>query len=228
MEEQDMEMVVEDDIPLYDVVEVDFEYEFDAARFFDFSKPESQAEARVSELWFDSAPNYPPSPFVAKLFRLEGFFNQNADAVPLSNYDDGMSLVDDDGDTHQQEQYSYQNNPYQETASQELWNAKSGNLQDAQKQAECLFGGQSTGLTFYNHMANDMKKTKTKSLAKPHMPRSSTLMKPTASQLAKQKQRQQAIDVRLKKGEGLASSHCGTENQASKRQKLDGGLSRQV
>ncbi|XP_074264870.1 protein TPX2-like isoform X2 [Silene latifolia] len=228
MEEQDMEMVLEDDIPLYDVVEVDFEYEFDAARFFDFSKPESQAEARMSELWFNSAPNYPPSPFVTKLFQMEGFYSQKADALPLANYDDGMSSVDDDADIHQQEQYSYQNKPYQETSSQAWWNAKGGSLQDAKKQAECLFGGQSTGLTFYNHLANDMKKTKTKSLAKPHMPRSSTLMKPTASQLAKQKQRQQAIDVRFKIGEGLSTSHCGTENQAPKRQKLDGGLSRKI
>jgi len=62
----------------------------------------------------------------------------------------------------------------------------------------CLFIlGSSRVLSFFNHLANDVKKTKTKSLAKkPSLPRSSTLMKPTASQLAKQNQRRQACDSR--------------------------------
>ncbi|KAK9668247.1 hypothetical protein RND81_13G044600 [Saponaria officinalis] len=223
----DMDMD-EGDIQVYDVVELDFEYEFDASRFFDFTRPESVAEARVSELWFDSAPSYPPSPFVAKLFQSEGFYSQNANALPISQYDDSVSLADDDDNISQHEMHRHHNEPYQEKRTNVLQNAKSGNLQDSQKQSGCLFGGQPMGFSFYNHLANDMKKTKTKSLAKPYMPRSSTLMKPTASQLAKQKQRQQTIDVRLKTGDDMLSSHCGTENQASKRQKLDGGLLRKI
>lgn len=42
------------------------------------------------------------------------------------------------------------------------------------------------GMTFYNHLAGDKLKGKSKSSVKPSFPRSSTLMKPTASQLAKQ------------------------------------------
>ena len=42
-----------------------------------------------------------------------------------------------------------------------------------------------SGLTFYNHISGDKVKAKAKS-GKPYLPRSSTLMKPTASQLAKQ------------------------------------------
>ncbi|KAL9242864.1 hypothetical protein vseg_016822 [Gypsophila vaccaria] len=227
-EEEEEEEEEEEDIPQYDVVELDFDYEFDACRFFDFSRPESDAEARFSELWFDSAPTYPPSPFVAKLFQSEGFYSQNANGLPIPQCDDDVSLVDDDDDISQHEMYSHHNVPYQEKRTNVLRNVKGSSFQDPQKQTGCLFGGQPMGFSFYNHLANDVKKTKPKSFAKPYMPRSSTLMKPTASQLAKQKQRQQTVDVRLKKGDDLLSSHSGTENQASKRQKLDGGLLRKI
>lgn len=42
-------------------VEVDLDYEFDAARFFDFCRAESDMEFREAELWFESAGSYPPS-----------------------------------------------------------------------------------------------------------------------------------------------------------------------
>jgi hypothetical protein len=41
-------------------------------------------------------------------------------------------------------------------------------------------------MTFYDHMSTDQLKVKAKSTIKPVFPRCSTLMKPTASQLAKQ------------------------------------------
>lgn len=41
--------------------EIDLDYEFDAARFNDFTRPETYLEAREAELWFGSAPNHPPS-----------------------------------------------------------------------------------------------------------------------------------------------------------------------
>ncbi|RID68099.1 hypothetical protein BRARA_C00282 [Brassica rapa] len=42
----------------------DIDFEFDAPRFYDFSKPELDSE---TELWFESAGNYPPSPFSLNL-----------------------------------------------------------------------------------------------------------------------------------------------------------------
>lgn len=41
--------------------EIDLDYEFDAARYFDFGRPETQSEAREAELWFETAGSYPPS-----------------------------------------------------------------------------------------------------------------------------------------------------------------------
>ncbi|KAL0709128.1 hypothetical protein Bca4012_016106 [Brassica carinata] len=45
----------------------DIDFEFDAPRFFDFSKPELDSETEETELWFESAGNYPPSPFSLNL-----------------------------------------------------------------------------------------------------------------------------------------------------------------
>lgn len=56
-----MEEEMEVELPVFEAREIDLEYEFDAARFFDFTREESFAEAREAELWFESAPNYPPS-----------------------------------------------------------------------------------------------------------------------------------------------------------------------
>ncbi|KAK9103528.1 hypothetical protein Sjap_020782 [Stephania japonica] len=56
--------------------EVDFDYEYDATRYFDFVKGETAVEVREAEMWFDSAQTYPPSPFVIKL-NLEGILEEN-------------------------------------------------------------------------------------------------------------------------------------------------------
>lgn len=41
--------------------EIDLDYEFDASRFYDFTLPETDTEAREAERWFESAKSYPPS-----------------------------------------------------------------------------------------------------------------------------------------------------------------------
>ncbi|MCL7042551.1 hypothetical protein MKW94_011342 [Papaver nudicaule] len=85
------------------------------------------------------------------------------------------------------------------------------------------------GLTFYDHMEKDITKSKLKSGNKKSFPRSSTLMKPTASQLAKQNQ----FVNRLQKP-FLPNSDRSTDSvsivgtQAPKRQKLEGGHLRKV
>lgn len=45
----------------FSVEEFDIDFEFDAPRFYDFSKPELYSETEETELWFESAGNYPPS-----------------------------------------------------------------------------------------------------------------------------------------------------------------------
>lgn len=57
--EMEMEMEIEDNEFVCD--EIDFDYEFDAARFFDFTAPETTAQARQAETWFQTAGSYCPS-----------------------------------------------------------------------------------------------------------------------------------------------------------------------
>lgn len=59
---------------VFTAIEIDLDYEYDAVRFFDFTREESLAEARQAELWFDTAETYPPSrKFVFVVFVLEHF-----------------------------------------------------------------------------------------------------------------------------------------------------------
>ncbi|XP_057446404.1 protein TPX2-like isoform X2 [Lotus japonicus] len=47
--------------------EIDLDYEFDAPRFFDFTRPETFWDADEAQQWFEFAASYPPSPFLEKL-----------------------------------------------------------------------------------------------------------------------------------------------------------------
>ncbi|KAG2241460.1 hypothetical protein Bca52824_096556 [Brassica carinata] len=50
----------------FSLEEFDIDFEFDAPRFYDFSRPELDSETEEIEFWFESAGNYPPSPFSPK------------------------------------------------------------------------------------------------------------------------------------------------------------------
>ncbi|CAH2043883.1 unnamed protein product, partial [Thlaspi arvense] len=50
----------------FSLEEFDIDFEFDAPRFYDFSRPELDSETEEIEIWFESAGNYPPSPFSPK------------------------------------------------------------------------------------------------------------------------------------------------------------------
>ncbi|KFK27956.1 hypothetical protein AALP_AA8G453000 [Arabis alpina] len=52
--------------------EFDIDFEFDAPKFYDFSRPELDSETTEIEMWFESSGNYPPSPFSPK-FKFEPF-----------------------------------------------------------------------------------------------------------------------------------------------------------
>lgn len=41
--------------------EIDLDYEFDAPRFFDFTRPETFWDADEAQQWFEFAASYPPS-----------------------------------------------------------------------------------------------------------------------------------------------------------------------
>lgn len=55
------EMEEDDSFDAFQALEIDLDYEFDASRYFDFSRAESLSEVREAESWFESAGSYPPS-----------------------------------------------------------------------------------------------------------------------------------------------------------------------
>ncbi|XP_061348284.1 protein TPX2-like isoform X2 [Gastrolobium bilobum] len=174
--------------------EIDLDYEFDAARFFDFTRPETLAEANQAELWFQNVASYPPSPFVTKLVVRKGF------------------LLDDVSNSTKPEHLECTSNVDDEESRVPLGMEFSNTVFD------------NNGLTFGSKTISDSLSSKVKSA----VPKSSTLMKPTASQLAKKNRPAQNVGSRFQKlptqNERNFSLSSGVESQAAKRQKLEGGL----
>ncbi|KAF8379340.1 hypothetical protein HHK36_028774 [Tetracentron sinense] len=197
--DEEMEDTVEEG---FMALEIDLDYEFDASQYFDFRRKESPLESREAELWFESAGSYPPSPFIVKLNLKEDILLDNVNTSPKSNDMESTNSITNDSNIGMGEEFS-------------------------------ALDENNRGLTFYNHMAQYIPKAKTKSASQASLSRGSTLMKPTASQLAKQNrpwegfyygrfpERFQKPLVQNK--ERSLENPFGTESQAAKRQKLEGG-----
>ncbi|KAL3818157.1 hypothetical protein ACJIZ3_004062 [Penstemon smallii] len=214
--------------------EIDLDYEFDAARFFDFSRAESPLEARQAEVWFASAATYPPSPFAARLFSRDNILTGNITFSPKSNGVENMNLSESDSDVDTEVDHESSAVDINHGDCKVLDKASITLQTGSRQNVENPFKKLPTGLTFYNHMMNDKNsKVQTKMSVKPSFPRTSTLMKPTASQLAKQSHPLQTVYPRsnmsiTEKTDKSSASTCRVENQAAKRQKLEGGLLRKV
>ncbi|KAJ4880833.1 Cell cycle regulated microtubule associated protein [Raphanus sativus] len=201
----------------FEAREIDLEYEFDAARWFDFTRMESPEESRSAEFWFHSAPSYAPSPFVTKLLLSEEVSDDKTEAASTRS--------EAAADGSEKDRQTYQPSHLNKTGNGMRFGIFSShlgnNLKKLPRQPICK------GPTVSNHNHNDKPKFRAKSSIRP-TPRSSTLMRPTASQLAKQnnasKFHMQVDHIHEK---GLCGT-SGTEVHAAKRQKLDGGLLRKV
>ncbi|KAL0718329.1 hypothetical protein Bca4012_067651 [Brassica carinata] len=79
----------------FSLEEFDIDFEFDAPRFYDFTRPELDSETEETEFWFESAGNYPPSPFSPKfnwkLEPLEQITNTSSEIKPV---DTGLNPKD--------------------------------------------------------------------------------------------------------------------------------------
>lgn len=105
-----MTMEEDDDAEIQHVFvahEIDLDYEFDAARFFDFTRPESSFESHQAQLWFQTAPTYPPSPFVTKLAVREEFeLDEDDDDVDQSTKSKNVECVMSNVDDNEEEEIS--------------------------------------------------------------------------------------------------------------------------
>ncbi|XP_042503645.1 protein TPX2-like isoform X2 [Macadamia integrifolia] len=217
-------------------VEIDFDYEFDACRYFDFIRKETPAEAREAELWFETAGSYPPSPFAERLNAVKVILVENINNSIKSKDVENMGSTanrPDDGIGPEFSALDGSNQDHERMSDGVCRNLTGGVPQKVQNEEQPLTTG-----PFYNHMAEDIPKTKMKRASKGPFPRSSTLMKPTASHLAKQNQpRDVSGSSRFFGRSGMSfvqnsgrtfDNPSGVETQAAKRQKLEGGHLRKV
>ncbi|CAN1333037.1 Protein TPX2 [Linum perenne] len=197
-----MEEEMEVDLLFYEAREVDPDYEFDAPMFFDFVREETLAEAIIAQRWFDSATSYPPSPFVAKLELREEILLKNINTSPKTKDVEYVTTSLDDDDG-------------------------GGDLGPG-RAATTVGDGHKAGFIFYNYLKGDKLKAKTK----PNSRGGSTLMRPTASLLAKQTQASRVGGSRFQlltdQKEKSVHNSSMVEGQAAKRQKLEGGNLRKV
>ncbi|KAI9076661.1 hypothetical protein K1719_041426 [Acacia pycnantha] len=227
MQEMEEDMEIEH---VFVAHEIDLDYEYDAARFFDFTRPETPAEAHQAEIWFETAGSYPPSPFVAKLVVGEDVLAENANASLESKHLEYTSLMDD--------------------SKVSAPSAMEYSECDIDNKVDMKEGGHISGLLggILENVANEplqvtagftfLSKSKTtcynlNSKAKSAASKRSTLVKPSACQLAKQNCPPHTVGSRFQKLPGLnqersVSIASGVESQATKRQKLDCGLLRKV
>ncbi|KAM3321931.1 protein TPX2 isoform X5 [Capsicum chacoense] len=221
--EEDMEDMIE---YTFTAVEIDLDYEFDAPKYFDFSFEESLPVRSLSESWFDSAESYPDSPFVTRLISKESGLLENINISPKSKIEN-MSLSDSDSDIEVEQEVPA---VLQEGEGNKAGIAAHVEISNAEKLLNQLRQQLPSGLTFYDHIAKGATRGKTRCSVKPSCPRSSTLMKPTASHLAKQNLPRPTGESRLPtflvEKNGTISTVI--ETQAAKRQKLESGHLRKV
>ncbi|CAD5328760.1 unnamed protein product [Arabidopsis thaliana] len=222
--EMDEDMEIEPMV--FEVKEIDLEYEFDAARWYDFTREELPEESQAAEFWFHSAPSYAPSPFVTKLLLREEVYDDKTEASTRSEDEEVVADVCD------KYKGTFQQPNHLATDFNKTGSRMRSGIFSSQQQQGCNLKKVPNqpiwkGPTVSNHKHTDKPKFRAKSSIRP-TPRSSTLMRPTASQLAKQNNASKfhmQVDQSHDKG---SCGTSGTEVQASKRQKLDGGLLRKV
>ncbi|XP_059306862.1 uncharacterized protein LOC132058341 isoform X2 [Lycium ferocissimum] len=171
---------------IVECMEIDWEYEFDAARFYDFCRAESTSEAEDAQRWFQTSGNYPPSPLIIKL---------NLGKEITAGNSNGCSRLQD-GKTAK----SKGNNSYVPVGSE---------VSPSKLKTK---GTISKGQTTYEI-------SKTKPEPRSSNARGSTLMKPTASHLAKQKSQKTSDKTDVTSSQ----NSLAFENIATKRQKLEIG-----
>ncbi|CAN8246409.1 unnamed protein product [Cochlearia groenlandica] len=221
--DSDEEMEIDEPMMVFEVTEIDLDYEFDASRWFDFTVEESPSDSGVAELWFETAPSYPPSPFAIKLLMRDDVVSDYKTDEPssVSEHEEevAVDVHDRDGEISQQSQdvATDVNETGDGTKSEVFTFIHGGSLKKVPDQSL----NKGNHFTFSKHIHADKAKGRSNSSTRP-IPRSSTLMKPTASQLAKQGNARLHV-----KENGLCPASL-SEVQAAKRQKLDGGLLHKV
>ncbi|KAK1603958.1 hypothetical protein QYE76_027631 [Lolium multiflorum] len=178
--------------------EVDLDYEYDAPTWFDLAQEEAPVEAAAAEMWFATAPSYPPSPLIAMMLA-EDLGLPNLRSIAVAEIDAAHCSKPSQGCSGAADQSMYQSHVPNEGR-----------------------------IPCYGISKNE-RKPATRSIVKGNFSKGSTLMKPTASQLARQNRQLEVKNVMPSKksvgvrSEGSTMNSNDCTNQAGKRQKLEKG-----
>ncbi|CAN6466499.1 unnamed protein product [Victoria cruziana] len=272
MEDEMEEMMGEGDEG-FSSLRIDLDYEYSAPRFYDFIGMETTDDSQEAETWFDSAGSDPDSPYLAKLLDIGEAIVYEESYIPQANdvehcdpvhqlaADSRLSMETDINVTDEDSKGNMQGTFLVEPSADFNMMEKSADIPvgyiqnlsqdinldclvmncsvvDSLKEAE-----PSKGVVSNSHNQQDAPKGKDKALSTAPFSRTSTLMKPTASQLAKQKTsvlnfprgvevfrritRRPTLSAAAKNKKDAEKASLN-ECHASKKQKLEGGQLRKV
>ncbi|CAN1351407.1 Protein TPX2 [Linum perenne] len=204
---------------------IDEVYEYSAPRFFDFTREESDEEARKAELWFDTALTYAPSPFMPRIktgrsFKVESMCDfTEADQNPKAAAS---------GSSDSQTQASQPSEAREEEAANKENKSCLENMQV--KEQVCCTPKQPVNNSQKGGVLTDSKKNQSARHIASLIKNPSVLKSKSRAQTSKAKSVKPSS---VKKGnvktpDGVRALALAHENQAIKRQKLEDGKSRQI
>ncbi|XVE92739.1 hypothetical protein REPUB_Repub01dG0125500 [Reevesia pubescens] len=231
---------------------IDELYEFSAPRFFDFMKEESEEETRKAELWFETALSYAPSPFMVRIkagnrsLHVESLCNfseadqmqkasESSDAAaPNSNSEDKPQAEVEPDKVKEEEVKPSEakveiNQIVNEIANDNKDKEKLGTV-CAQENGSALTEDAHSNVTVDEEKSKSSLEVETEARTpKPLMNSQKKLVSDKKHQTAKKIARMVRNPSVLKTKNCCAGTpNLALENQAIKRQKLDGGRSRQI
>ncbi|KAJ8749395.1 hypothetical protein K2173_018887 [Erythroxylum novogranatense] len=236
---------------------IDDMYEFQAPRFFDFIKAESEEDVRNAELWFDNSLSYAPSPFMPKIktgrsFKVESLCDFS-EAEPILKVAEisHSTATNCSSENRSQSEVLITTVKKEETTPEEI-SVGEGKFVENKETVCNESDARTASLVKQPEQESDKDKGRTESCCTPKPPVSSNngslvtcskkqqSSKPI-SNLARNKsaksQSQSSIARGMKPASAKKSNNvksiAGTpslaqENQAIKRQKLEGGKSKQI
>nr|KYP58808.1 hypothetical protein KK1_014230 [Cajanus cajan] len=216
---------------------IDQTYEFSAPRFFDFVKGESDEDANKAELWFDTALSYAPSPFMPKIKTARSI---TVDSLCDFSEDDKMqkmlaSVYDNAQETNTQPQsITTKTEEGQADKMLKVSAIVDDKVLETNIKSVCVATVKDDGAPCPGSaclkVASSVEVAKDACTPKPALQK-----KVTTSTNSKKAQNKKKIATNTKpqlKSEAVKSiagtPHLAQDNQAIKRQKLEGGKSRQI
>ncbi|KAK9075100.1 hypothetical protein SSX86_003419 [Deinandra increscens subsp. villosa] len=214
---------------------IDLDYEFDAPKFFDFIEGETQDQIRQAQLWFDTALTYAPSPFMHKIktsrnVQLDSLCDFTESEISQKESVPPCEASNSNKDTTLE--------PEKQSAKTDLDPADTKLDAASKDEHNESLPNQLSVVEKTNEIKKDLKNEQSKisnssqgaELCTPKPPMATQMTKNMLQTESKKQQTARRIASAVKNPSVLKSKtpNLVQENQAIKRQKLEGGKTRQI